>query len=231
MDDYVAVTQSSFGQYISNLEVPMRKFIIISSVFVFITVMELSGQSYRPRIRELGDAISSGDVTLAANGNGGSSGGAITGSLKNNTSAEIRINAIINNGLYLLNSGAGQNMVATHVFYSSGECAISGANMYISLPPNTGTPIIFFALCADFYRDNPSPSQTFKMVSMPSDIQEISSRISRYLADNLDNLDLNLITSVQVALWHYQGVPRTVIRKKFAFTNSDWELATRVINY
>jgi hypothetical protein len=98
----------------------MRKDLMIISSLLFVFSAALFGQTGSVPPRQLGEAISTGDVTLAANGNGGSSGSAVTGNLKNNTTNEIRINVILSNGLYLLNSGSGQNMVATQIFLSNG---------------------------------------------------------------------------------------------------------------
>lgn len=204
----------------------MRKHIMIISFLIFST--ELFGQVGSIIPRQLSEAISSGDVTLTANGNGGSSGSAVTGNLRNNKSNEIRINVILSNGLYLSNSGSGQNMVATQIFLSNGGYTASGTNKFIRLSPNTDTQIMFLAFCADFERDNPTPTQIFKSADMPSGIQTISSKISIYMADKFGE---NLTIPIQLALWRSQGQSRSAIFKKFDFDDSDWEIATRIINY
>jgi hypothetical protein len=200
---------------------------ILSFIFcVFST--ELFGQADSIIPRQLSEAISGGDVTLIANGNGGSSGAAVTGNLRNNKPNEIWIDVILSDGLYLRNSGSGQNMVATQIFLSDGGYTASGTNKFIRLSPNTNVQIMFLAFCADFERDNPSSSQIFSSAAMPSDIQTISSKISRYMADKFDD---DLTIPIQLALWRSQGQSRSDIFEKFDFDDSDWEIATGIINY
>jgi hypothetical protein len=207
----------------------MRKYSMIILFLVFAFSAELFGQNASVKPLQLSQAISNGDVTLIANGNGGSSGDAVTGNLKNNRSNEIHINVILNDGFYLRNSGSGQNMVATQIFLSDGGYFTSGStSKFITLAPNADTGIMFLAFCADFERDNPTSSQTFSSVAMPSGIQTIASKISRYMADNFDD---DLIIPVQLALWRSQGQSRLAISEKFDFDSSDWEIATRIINY
>jgi hypothetical protein len=191
--------------------------------------MELSGQISSIIPRQLGEALSSGDVTLTANGNGRSSGSAVTGNLRNHKSNEIRINVILSNGLYLLNSGSGQNMVATQVFQSNGRYTTLGKNKFIRLLPNTDTEIMFLSFCADFERDNPSSTQFFEYsADIPSGIQSISSKISRYMADKFDK---DIVIPIQLALWRSQGQSWSSISQKFNFDDSDWEIATKIIDY
>jgi hypothetical protein len=179
--------------------------------------------------RQLGEALSSGDVALTANGNGSSSGSAVVGNLRNNRASEIRINVVLNGGIYLLNSGSGQNMVAVQVFLINGGYNMSGGtDRFIRLPANASTQIMFLAFCADFELDNPGPDQTFRTGVTPSGIQAISSKISRYMADNFDD---ELTVPAQLALWRFQGQSRAAIFEKFDFDDSDWETASRIINY
>jgi len=207
-----------------------KSFLVIVVLLFFGSVStEVFGQSSTIRTRQLGEALSSGDVTLTARGNGNSSGSVVLGTLRNNTSNEIRINVIISGGLYLSNSGSGQNMIATQIFLSDGRYTESSpSNKFIRLSPNANTQISFTAYCADFDRENPSALETFNRISMPSNLQSISSKISRY--EN-DNFDVDLVVPIQLALWRSQGQSRAAIAEKFDFTDADWEIATRILNY
>ncbi|MCL1815533.1 MAG: hypothetical protein FWG27_06930 [Treponema sp.] len=206
------------------------KFYFAAAVLMFFISFALFGQLTPVISRELSNAISSRAVTLTARGNGGSSGTAVLGSLKNNTENEIRINVILNGGVYLRNSGSGQNMIAAQVFLFDGGYYIDRASggRYINLAPNASVQVVFNAFCANFERENPTAAESFRYVSMPSRLKSISSKISRYMADNFDD---DSTIPVQLALWHSQGQSRTAIARKFNFDDSDWEIAARIINY
>jgi hypothetical protein len=221
------------GTIINERGKKMKKkciFIIVVMLFLGSVSTELFGQSASVRTLQLGDAISRGSVTLTARGNGGSSGGVVLGSLRNNTPNKIRIFVILNGGLYLSNSGSGQNMIATQIFLSDGGYYPGSglSEKYIELSPNANTQIRFTAYCADFERENPSAQETFNNISMPSGLQSISSKISRYENDNFND---NLVVPIQLALWRSQGQSRAAIARKFNFTDADWEIATRILNY
>jgi hypothetical protein len=119
-------------------------------------------------------------------------------------------------------------MVATQIYLSGNTYTTSGSNKFIRLLPNENTPIIFIAFCADFDRDNPTNRQSFTTASIPSNMQAIITRMSRYMADNFD---VDIIVPIQLALWRNQGVTRTAIAAKFSFDNSDWETSSRIMNY
>jgi hypothetical protein len=189
---------------------------------------ELFGQTARTSVIQLGDALSGGNVTLNARGNGSSSGSSVYGTLRNNTLNEIRISIILTGGLYLRNSGPGQNMIATQIFLSDGGYTESGRNKFISLSPNANTQIMFIAYCADFERENPSAAETFSRISMPSGLQSIAAKISRYENDHFDD---DVMVPVQLAVWRAQGESRAAIARKYPFTNDDWEIAAIILNY
>jgi hypothetical protein len=213
------------------MKMKKKIFLVIAALLFLGSVpTEIFGQSASVRIRDLIEALSSGNVTLTARGNGGSSGSVVHGALRNNTPNEIRINVILNGGLYLSNSGSGQNMIATQIFLSdSGYYTESGLSAkFIELSPNASTQISFTAYCSDFERENPSATETFSRIPMPSSLQSISSKISRYEADNFGD---DLVAPIQLALWRSQGWSRAAIARKFDFTGADWDIATRIINY
>jgi hypothetical protein len=207
----------------------MKKFLVIALLlFLGSVTTEIYAQPNAVRVFQLDEALSSGNVTLTARGNGSSSGSSVYGTLRNNTLNEIRISVTLSSGLYLRNSGSGQNMIATEILLSNGRYSISGTNRFISLSPNVEIQIMFTAYCADFEFDNPSVSETFSRISMPSGLQSISSKISRYENDNFGN---DLVIPIQLALWRAQGHSRAAIARKFDFTDNDWEIATLILNY
>lgn len=203
-----------------------KRFYIAAAVFLTL-LLNVHGQS-AARVRELSEAVSSGDVALTASGNGSSSGAAIIGVLTNNTSSEIRINVTLTSGVYLRNSGLGQNMVGTQIFLSDGGYMESGTARFIRLTSNSKTSVMIIGFCADFDRDNPSTAETFSIAPMPTHLQSISDKISRYLNDNFDD---DPVIPVQLALWHSLGESRSHINEKFDFDDSDWELAVRIMDY
>jgi len=179
-------------------------------------------------LRQLGEAISSGDLTLTAKGTDGSSGAVVYGSLWNNTPNTIYANINLIDGLYLVNSGSGQNMIATQVVLSTGEYNIGSNGMYISIAPNKRTPIMFLAFCADFFKKNPKETENFTNASIPAKLKKISSSISRYMANHIDD---DVIVPVQLAVWRNQGLTKEIISLQFDFTSSDWDASTSIMNY
>jgi len=205
-----------------------EKLAVIVVMFLLVSVTsKVFGQS-DIKVIQLGDALSKGNVTLTARGNGSSSGSAVLGTLKNNLPDEIHIDVILSGGIYLKNSGSGQNMIATRIFLSNGSYKMSGKSKFISLSANKDIQILIIAYCADFELENPNTTESFSRVSIPSNLQSIASKISRYEADNFGN---NLVNPIQLALWRFQGVSRKDIEKKFRFTDADWEIAAIIINY
>ena len=202
----------------------MKK-VILTAAILLLSFEFAFGQSLK--ISDLKDEINSGNVSLTAMGNGASTGFAVDGFLRNNTHREMYINVFINNGIYLVNSGAGQNMLATQVFMSDGGYYELGNEIFIILQPLTRIPISLRALCADQHLDNPNNRESFTLASTPADISNIATKISRYMALNIDR-DIDI--AAQLALWREQGVSRERISMSFRFTENDWALASRIMN-
>ncbi|MDR1287549.1 MAG: hypothetical protein LBK08_08080 [Treponema sp.] len=188
----------------------------------------LSAAGLFAQVQDLQDALNNRQVSLSANGSGGSSGASVTGFLQNATSGTLRINTVIRNGLYLRNEGAGQNMAATGVYLESGEYYFDGENAFIELAGKARTPVIFIAFCADFEKENPSPDESFSLAAMPGAIRAIVSKISRYMADHPDD---DAVIAAQIALWISQGETAASIGGKFAFQPEDEALAGVIAGY
>ena len=199
----------------------MRKAII----FTFLSIFIISGLF--AQVVDLNDVINK-QVTLNANGNGSSSGFSVDGFIHNFGSRNLRISTAVKNGLYLKNSGAGQNMVVIAVYEEDGSYFVDGKYGYIELKALTRTPVSFIAFCADFDRDNPSSKESFSVAAMPAGIKEIAAKISRYAADHDDD---DLTRAGQLALWFAQGETASSISAKFDFDSDDEAIAGQIASY
>jgi hypothetical protein len=148
--------------------------------------------------------------------------------LQNNRTRTIRISTVISGGLYLKNSGTAQNMVAVQVYFADGGYYIENDLFFIELEPNSRTPVMLIAFCADFELDNPSSGNSFRKDSMPSDLGPIAAKVSRYMADYPDE---DSVTAAQLAFWLTRGETLDSINKKFDFSADDAALARRIMNY
>jgi hypothetical protein len=180
-------------------------------------------------VSELNDVLKNGQAALTASGNGGSSGMVINGYLRNITARELRVNTSINQGIYLKNSGTGQDMVATRIYLKGGQYYSDGLGKFIVLQPQENAEISFIAFCANLERSNPSSEESFSSDAMPAELQAIAAKINRYLDEYPS--DENQNTVAQVALWRSQGKTRNEIGEHFRFTQSDWDTAGVILNY
>jgi hypothetical protein len=204
----------------------MRKAFLF--LFVFNMVISLFAQTSVP-VQELNDVLDNGQATLTAHGNGSSSGMAVIGYLRNLTSGELRVSIYIKQGLYLRNSGPGQNMLATQIYLDGGRYSSDGLRSFILLKPQENAEVNFLAFCANLERDNPSSGESFSGGAMPSELQTIAAKINKYM-DEYPN-DENVVTTAQVALWRYQGNTWDEISEHFQFTQDDWNNAGILLNY
>jgi hypothetical protein len=204
----------------------MRNLVVLV-IFAFGTINGLFAQ--RTSVQDLDNALRAGQVSLTANGNGGSSGGAVDGFLRNRTSNELWINIYIDQGVYLVNSGSGQNMVGTQIYLGGGMYSFDGSREFIILPPQTNTEVEFVAFCANLERDNPSSGENFSIGSMPSEITTMAAKINRYMREHSDDEDAIIVA--QVALWRAQGKTESEIGQHFEFTPADWNNAGILLNY
>jgi hypothetical protein len=173
-------------------------------------------------------ALRNGDISLTASGNGASSGASIDGYLQNNRARTIRISTVISGGMYLKNSGSAQNMVAIQVYFADGGYYAENNLFFIELEPNSRTPVMLIAFCADFELDNPSPADSFRRDSIPSDLRPIAAKVSRYMADYPDE---DIVTAAQLAFWLTRGETLDSINEKFDFSPDEAALARRIMNY
>jgi hypothetical protein len=196
-------------------------------LLVFTIANSLFAQTSVP-VQELNDVLENGQAALTARGNGSSSGMAVIGYLRNVTSGELRISIYINEGLYLKNSGAGQNMVAAQIYLNGGRYSSDGLRSFIVLKPQENAEVNFLAFCANLERDNPSSEENFSGSAMPSELQTIAAKINKYM-DEYPN-DENIVTIAQLALWRYQGNTWDEISEHFQFTQNDWNNAGILLN-
>jgi hypothetical protein len=196
----------------------MRKLVLF-----FVLVFSVSGVLSAQTVIQLQDALNAGQVKLvSARGNGGSTGSAIDAELHNETRTELRINIHLSKPVYLVNGGAGQNMVAVEVYLSNGNYYSIGDDYFIELAPSAFTQVKFIAYCVDFEKENPSSGDSFEIKALPNKLKKIVQKISEY---GIANPDTDYIIAAQLAIWMTQGVPVKSIKDKFTFTDEDEKLA------
>ena len=182
-----------------------------------------SGVSAQVAVSDLYGEIVAGRVRLlTATGNGASSGAAVEGYLMNETATERHVGAHLTRPIYLANSGAGQDMVATAVYLGDGGYLSDGRHSFITLRPGVRTAVLFIAYCVDFDKDNPSSSDQMVVGSVPSSLVEVMRNIGAHVSAN-PRADITV--AAQVAIWLAQGVDAAVILPKFGFTPADERLA------
>ena len=188
------------------------------------------------KVIDINTALSNRAVALTnIKATGGSTGSVVNAILRNNTSAAIRVGVTVREGLYLVNSGKGQNMVALQVFERNNGLRYNedDEGRFIEIPANNSIPVSFNAICAEFDKDNPSISDIFTLSSIPFQVRSILTRISRYLSNNFDSE----LTPAQIAFWRMYDLSRNrplsrkEIEETFSVTDEDWAISSRILNY
>jgi len=200
-----------------------NKVIILFSLLSFCFTSQLFGQTVNAR--QLDEALSSGNVTLTS-ANGSNYISSVNGRLRNNTANEILINIFINNGVYFSNSGVGQNMLAVAVLFEDSSNDRSGTTRYVSLPANAVTNVRFVTFCTNREKDTPKTHESFTRAGMPSGLQSISQRLSRYYADNFGR---DVFSTIQLAVWRHQGETAAEIADVYYFTEDDWAASSGIL--
>lgn len=168
-------------------------------------------------------AMKSGALRLeSAAGNGASSGASVECVLSNPGTATLYVDVVLHEPLFLVNSGRGQNMVATAVFFEDGSYSSWKDRVFIVLDPGARAEAVFLAYCADFDKDNPSAAEAFSPGELPSGLKAVSARIERYMRKNPDS---DRISAIQAAVWMAQGLTLERIRGKFQVSADDGALA------
>ncbi|MDR0503022.1 MAG: hypothetical protein LBH16_06840 [Treponema sp.] len=206
----------------------MKKVFLFVKLLIFLVSAGFA-QSSQNNPGQLAELLKNDTLTLFARGNGGSSGAVVYGSLKNNSSNVVYVDVNLNDGLFLINNAEGQNMIATSVFFADGGFYKINSKKFINLAPNSNTQIVMNAFCVDFEKKNPIKTESFSLSVMPDRLKNISSNISRYIANHL--YDDDPVTPVQLAVWHTQGISQKDISAKFIFTAYDWEISIKILDY
>ena len=152
-----------------------------TAAVVFLTVF-LAGGLFAQQVLDLGDLINNRQVSLSARGNGSSSGASLDGDLRNLTAGTLRINTVIRRGLFLANSGAGQNMAATGVYLGDLGYYSDGKDTFIELGRGAEISVCFIGFCVDFQKENPSAINTWKLLRPTPRLQaknQISARLTK----------------------------------------------------
>ena len=128
----------------------------------------------------------------------------------------------------MANSGSGQNMLATRVYFTGGEYFLIDGKRVITIAPKATVGIVFDAYCADFDKDNPTKDENLSFRVVPQAKIKIASQISRYSAANIT---VDLTIPIQLAVWRDEGKSREEIARKFNFTSIEWELSTKILSF
>ena len=180
-------------------------------------------------VSDLSDEIDAGRVNLvSAAGNGSSSGASVEAFLVNETAIDKYLAVNLSRPIYLVNSGAGQNMVASQVYLGDGGYVSDGERSFIILKPRERTRVLFIAYCVDFERDNPSESDSFSIGVLPANLNSVMANVNALVAANPD---ADVTAAIQVAIWLAEGDTVTEIQSKFDFTPADERLARNLIEW
>lgn len=175
------------------------------------------------KVVDLSQSMKSGALHLdSAAGNGASSGASVQCVLSNLGAETLYVDIILHEPLFLVNSGNGQDMVATAVFFEDGSYSSWKDRLFIVLDPGQKADSIFLAYCADFDKDNPSASDAFGLGEVPADLKAVLARIEQYMRKNPDS---DRIAAIQAAIWMARGLTPEHIRQKFQVSDDDEKLA------
>ena len=179
------------------------------------------------RFDTLNDALAAGDVVLdRIQGNGSSSGMALTASLRNTTNVIQQLSVRLSPALYLRPAtSSAQNMLATEIYRASGEYFLIDEKPVIKIQPRETTSVMFNGYCVNFEKDNPSEADSFTIAQMPSWLVPIASRITSYERSQGRQDDESVVLRAQVALWLAQGHNPEEIRSKFNASDADFTAA------
>jgi hypothetical protein len=178
-------------------------------------------------ISNLQAEVAAGRISVEAlNGTGGSSGASIRGKIRNTTNSAIRLSTRLAPPLFLKNSSARQNMVAYAMYGGDGSYYREGGGSFISVEGNQSLDVQLIAYCADHEKENPAPSDSFRIAELPSRLSTTAEKIARYKQRFPDD---EITVAAQVALWLGQGLTPEEIGKTFEFSNQDLAKAREIL--
>lgn len=194
---------------------------------VVLMLCTVAGQAQQ--VVTLNDAMRRGDVSLhSVTGSGSSTGHVVYGYLTNHTSSPLSISVSLATPLYLVNSGAGQDMVATEVYERGGSYWEVSGQYVIKVPPGPRAGIVFKAYCVDFEKPNPTWSERFALRPLPNRIASIVRQMAAQ--DRLSQVSSkDNYKALQIALWLAQGVSPEDINQRFSAARTDWQTARSVL--
>ena len=173
-----------------------------SILFLLLAAMAISGGHAfaQTTVSDFHAEIQAGRIAVESmRGNGGSTGMAIDGRIRNTSSRSLRINTNLRQPMYLGNrtSRSRQNMVAFSVYGRGGAYYSDGRNSFIEVPPNQSLDVQLLAYCADYEKENPNSTDQFAISQVPPEISEITRKIADYKRRNPND---DSIRAIQVAL-------------------------------
>jgi hypothetical protein len=205
----------------------MRIFSIVAGCLIVLSHIFSSPAHAQNGVLDLRNAIDAQQVRLVSvRGNGSSSGSSLSGYLENLTHSSIRIGTHFVKPIFLANSGAGQNMLATQVYGHDGTYYPDGSTGYISVPVRGRLQVQIIAYCVDFERDNPSNTETLRRAEIPARIRSIADKITRF---ERRNPTLDTTVASQIALWISQDIPEKDILERFRYSDEDRRIAQQIM--
>ncbi|WP_424946750.1 hypothetical protein [Candidatus Spongiihabitans sp.] len=204
----------------------LRGALIAVGVVVVLLMVAVENNTNAQNIVDLEQALNEGKVALEnTKGTGRSSGSVIKSELHNLTNRALKIFTHIGQGLFLRNGGVGQNMIATEIYHSSGQYWVENGKNIIKVDANGREDIVLVAYCVDFEKNNPTPQERFSISSIPRNFEHVLRDIQAYRERYPDK---DITVPAQVALWFSKGYTLREIRKKFAVSSPEAELATQL---
>jgi len=202
---------------------------LVEVMFVLLACLFVNTANADVSTKNLASEIEAGNVSVSGvEGTGGSSGTVLDGYLINNTKKEMNLDVFLKEAIHLINQGRGQNMYVLGVLERSGRFIRSGKKSFIKLAPKKKIAVKFLSYCADFDKDNPNPGENFVVGTPPQELEPLLARISSYHNKYPGN---DITKAAQVAIWIAQGESPSAIHAKFEYSQTDLELAYRLIGY
>jgi len=168
----------------------------------------------------LQSGVSRGLVEYEAYGTGASSGDSVKLRVKKTAKAKGPLDVSVPEGSVLRSSsGAAQSMVVASVRGVDMGGGMISPTSRIHLSGSNPVTVILSAFCAEFEKDNPSPSTAFSLES-PDPMLACITKRSRNLS----------IPARQAAVWiQTDGVSFEHVNEKFSVSPGDWAAAQQVV--
>ncbi|MGI9229711.1 MAG: hypothetical protein ACR2P9_07630 [Gammaproteobacteria bacterium] len=182
--------------------------------------------------RSLSELLADGVVQLVSlRGTGGSTGTVLEGRLLNTTNRSLKIDTLLSPAIYFMNHGRGQNMVATAIYGRGGAYYTDARSnrQYITLNSKTENDVVFWAYCADLYKDNPQTHETLSIGTPPPVIANVAEKIRIHQGKITSSQVNDFMIAAQLVLWLAQGETLDEISRKYKFDSRHTAIAQDIL--